>query len=101
MPGATAGASRTGHRHFTAVSQGGGIVGASLFEPRATMPRPFALAASALQACAIAAAFASTSALAQTAYPATLAGHAVLPALSFIPAPQDAPADLQRSGKFT
>ena len=40
-------------------------------------------------------------AAAQTAFPATLAGHAVLPALSLIPAPQDAPADLQVSGKFT
>ena len=38
---------------------------------------------------------------AQTAYPATLAGHAVLPALSLIAAPKDAPADLQVSGKFT
>lgn len=38
---------------------------------------------------------------AQQAYPATLAGHAVLPAASFIPAPKDAPADLQVSGKFT
>ena len=38
---------------------------------------------------------------AQTEYPATLAGHALLPARSFIPAPKDAPADLQVSGKFT
>jgi hypothetical protein len=38
---------------------------------------------------------------AQTAYPATLAGHAVMPAMSMIPAPKDAPADLQISGKFT
>ena len=38
---------------------------------------------------------------AQQAYPATLAGHAVLPAASFISAPKDAPADLQVSGKFT
>jgi hypothetical protein len=38
---------------------------------------------------------------AQTAYPATLAGHALLPARSFVPAPKDAPADLQVSGKFT
>jgi len=35
------------------------------------------------------------------AYPATLAGHAVLPAQSYVPAPKDAPADLQVSGKFT
>ena len=43
----------------------------------------------------------SMSASAQNAYQATLAGHAVLPAMSLIPAPQDAPADLQVSGKFT
>jgi len=41
------------------------------------------------------------SAMAQQSYPATLAGHAVLPANSFIPAPTDAPADLKISGKFT
>lgn len=44
---------------------------------------------------------AGVSAQAQTAYPATLAGHAVLPAQTFIAAPKDAPADLQVSGKFT
>ena len=38
---------------------------------------------------------------AQTAFPATLAGHVVMPAKSFMAAPQDAPADLQISGKFT
>jgi hypothetical protein len=38
---------------------------------------------------------------AQTPYPATLAGHAVLPAQTFMAAPTDAPADLQVSGKFT
>ena len=38
---------------------------------------------------------------AQTAFPATLDGHVVMPAQSFIAAPQDAPADLQVSGKFT
>jgi len=43
----------------------------------------------------------SFSTWAQQAYPATLAGHAVLPAASFIAAPKDAPADLQTSGKFT
>ena len=41
------------------------------------------------------------SAQAQTAYPATLAGHALLPAQTVIPAPKDAPADLRVSGKFT
>jgi hypothetical protein len=35
------------------------------------------------------------------AFPAVLAGHAVMPASSFIAAPKDAPADLQASGKFT
>ena len=38
---------------------------------------------------------------AQTAFPAKLTGHAVLPAMSLIPAPEDAPPDLQVSGKFT
>ena len=38
---------------------------------------------------------------AQTAYPATLAGHAVLPAQTWIEAPADAPQDLKQSGKFT
>ena len=38
---------------------------------------------------------------AQQAYPATLAGHAVLPANSLIAAPKDAPTDLHTSGKFT
>ena len=34
-------------------------------------------------------------------FPATLAGHAVLPAASYIPAPADAPADLKSAGKYT
>lgn len=34
-------------------------------------------------------------------FPATLAGHAVLEANTIIPAPADAPADAQVSGKFT
>ncbi len=38
---------------------------------------------------------------AQQAFPATLTGHAELPAQSFVAAPKDAPADLQTSGKFT
>ena len=50
---------------------------------------------------ALAAALACGHASAQTAYPATLAGHAVLPAQSFVAAPRDASADLQASGKFT
>ncbi|MDO9610443.1 MAG: esterase-like activity of phytase family protein [Serpentinimonas sp.] len=40
-------------------------------------------------------------ALAQTEFPARLAGHAILPALTLVPAPAGAPADLQVSGKFT
>ncbi|WP_225785256.1 esterase-like activity of phytase family protein [Xenophilus sp. Marseille-Q4582] len=49
----------------------------------------------------LAAALACAGAAAQTAYPATLAGHALLPAQSFVAAPKDAPADLRVSGKFT
>ncbi len=52
---------------------------------------PLALALSALP----------LAAQAQTAFPATLTGHAVLPAQSFVAAPRAAPADLQTSGKFT
>jgi hypothetical protein len=47
------------------------------------------------------AALATASLHAQTVFPATLAGHAVLPAQSFIASPKDAPQDLQISGKFT
>ncbi len=54
-----------------------------------------------IAACAALACAALSPAHAQQAYPATLAGHAVLPAQTFIPAPKDAPADLQTSGKFT
>nr|MCU0941975.1 esterase-like activity of phytase family protein [Hydrogenophaga sp.] len=50
---------------------------------------------------ALAVAGAASAAQAQTAFTATLAGHALLPAQTFIPAPKDAPADLQVSGKFT
>ena len=42
-----------------------------------------------------------SSALAQQEFTATLAGHAILPAETFVPAPADAPADLKVSGKFT
>ncbi len=41
------------------------------------------------------------AAAAPEAFPAVLAGHAVLPARSFIAPPADAPADLRTSGKFT
>jgi len=43
----------------------------------------------------------SPAAFAQQEFPATLAGHAVLPAESYLAAPADAPADLKMSGKFT
>ena len=39
--------------------------------------------------------------LAQQEHPATLAGHAVLPAQSYLDAPADAPADLRNPGKYT
>jgi hypothetical protein len=39
--------------------------------------------------------------VAQVEFPATLAGHAVLPAQTFIEPPADAPDDLKISGKFT
>lgn len=42
-----------------------------------------------------------TLAQGETEFPATLAGHAVLPALSLTPPPGDAPRDLWVSGKFT
>lgn len=45
---------------------------------------------------------ACTPAVAQeTPFPATLAGHALIPAATFVPAPADAPADARISGKFT
>lgn len=37
----------------------------------------------------------------QTRFPATLAGHAALPAATFVPAPADAPKDAAMPGKFT
>ncbi|RYE55810.1 MAG: glycerophosphodiester phosphodiesterase [Rhizobiaceae bacterium] len=43
----------------------------------------------------------STGALADAEFPATLVGHATLPAESFVEAPADAPADLKTSGKYT
>ncbi len=43
----------------------------------------------------------STPALAEDVFPATLAGHAYLPALSMVAPPADAPRDLWVSGKFT
>lgn len=58
----------------------------------------------AVKRCALAAlslAFLPAAASAQTAYPAVLAGHAMLPARSLIHAPATAPADLKHAGKFT
>ena len=52
-------------------------------------------------AALIALSLAPAAAQAQEAFPATLSGHAILPAKSFIDAPADAPADLKVSGKFT
>lgn len=47
--------------------------------------------------------FVTSAALAQGEgeFPAVLAGHAVLPAATFIDAPADAPADLTTSGKYS
>ena len=42
-----------------------------------------------------------TGASGEPVFPATLAGHVVLPALSFVRPPADAPADLKVTGKFT
>ncbi len=42
----------------------------------------------------------ATSAEAQTKYPAVLEGQAVLPALTLVPPPADAPQDLQISGRY-
>jgi hypothetical protein len=55
----------------------------------------FALLAGSLASIALAA-----PALAEP-FPATLAGHAVIPAETFVDAPADAPADLKTPGKFT
>jgi hypothetical protein len=50
---------------------------------------------------ALIACLAVNPAFAESEYPATLAGHAIMPAESFIEAPADAPADLRVSGKYT
>ncbi|WPB55640.1 esterase-like activity of phytase family protein [Xylophilus sp. GOD-11R] len=55
-------------------------------------------------AITLAAALACGGSFAQSApvvFPATLAGHALLPAQSMVAAPKDAPADLQSAGKFS
>ena len=46
-------------------------------------------------------ALAPSFAHADQAFPATLAGHAVLPASTFLAPPKDAPASLAVSGKYT
>ena len=45
--------------------------------------------------------FGIASAPAQQPFPATLAGHAFLPAKTFIAPPKDAPESLRTSGKYT
>ncbi len=62
------------------------------------MHKPFSAQTLAFLAAAI---LCLPSAKAQTEFPATLTGHAILPAPSFIAAPADAPADLRFSGKYT
>ena len=52
-------------------------------------------------AAAFATAFMTLPAAADQATPGKLAGHAIVPALSFFNPPADAPADLAISGKFT
>ncbi len=60
-----------------------------------------------LRSLALAAPFAAApfavapAALAQEAFEAELAGHALLPAMSFVPAPADAPETFDVSGRFT
>jgi len=41
-----------------------------------------------------------TAAMAQSKFPATLEGHAILPAMTLVPAPADAPPELQISGRY-
>ena len=49
----------------------------------------------------VALACAAAPAAAEQTFPATLAGHALIPAFSMIDPPADAPADARLSGKFT
>ena len=53
-----------------------------------------------LAASATALLLAAFPASAQTKYPATLEGHAILPAMTLVPAPADAPQELQISGRY-
>jgi hypothetical protein len=54
-----------------------------------------------LSALTLCTALVSLPVAAETTFPATLAGHALIQAATFIPAPADAPKDAQMSGKFT
>ncbi|MDP3194032.1 esterase-like activity of phytase family protein [Tabrizicola sp.] len=54
-----------------------------------------------LSALTLCTALVSLPVAAETTFPATLAGHALIPAATYIPAPADAPQDAQMSGKFT
>ena len=56
------------------------------------MMKPFLFASTAI--------LLATSAMAQTRYPAVLEDHAVLPALTLVPPPADAPEQLQISGRY-
>lgn len=69
-----------------------------LFLPALTRPLSFAMAAVTLVSSPL---YAQTAGPAAGVFAATLAGHVVMPANSFIAAPKDAPQDLQVSGKFT
>ena len=54
--------------------------------------------------CSVASVFLATGAAfaqGEGEFPATLKGHAILPAQSFVDAPADAPDDLKTSGKYT
>ena len=54
--------------------------------------------------CSVASVFLATGAAfaqGEGEFPATLKGHAVLPAQTFVEAPADAPDDLKTSGKYT
>ena len=54
-----------------------------------------------LSALTLCTALVSLPVAAETPFPATLAGHALIPAASYIPAPADAPKDAAKAGKFT
>ena len=72
------------------------LAGARQFnQPGSNMRRSLYLAAAVL-ALSTASAFAE-----ETEFKATLAGHAILPANTIIPAPENAPEHLRTSGKFT